>query len=417
MLSQFYPPFIGGEERYTQDLSRRLAAQGHDVAVATLWHEGLELYEQDDAVRVYRLKGTMQRVSWLFSSDDHRHSPPFPDPEIALALRKVIARERPQIVHAHNWLIHSFLPLKAWSGARLILHLHEYSFVCATKKLVFRETLCSGPALRKCIECSQAQYGIKGVPIAAMNWAMRKVEARLVDMFLPISAAVADYCGLAQDKLPYEIMPNFVPDDVAKLHGDNQPDQWSTQLPDGPFILYVGAFGRYKGVDVLLDAYKELGDAPPLVIIGYDTAQYPVRTSELPPNVVVLRNWPHNAVMHAWQRCLFGVVPSVWAEPFGIVAIEAMAMGKALIASRIGGLTDIVIDGETGLLVPPGDMAALRDAIKQLLARPVLRKTLEQGAQLRIHQFLASTVVPRIEAIYAQLAHNTAPMAVHNIAD
>src|SRR5438876_10086692 len=111
MLAQFYPPDIGGEERHVYNLSRALAARGHSVAVATHAVAGLPDYEEQENVHVYRVGGTMQRLDFLFSDSEHRHAPPFPDPETTLALRRIVEREKPEIVHAHNWLVHSFVPL------------------------------------------------------------------------------------------------------------------------------------------------------------------------------------------------------------------------------------------------------------------------------------------------------------------
>src|SRR3990172_9186554 len=103
MLAQFYAPITGGEERHVQDLSIALAARGHTVAVVTLAHEGCADFEIDHGVRVYRIRGTLQRAAWLFKESERRHVPPLPDPELTWALRRVVALERPDIVHAHNW--------------------------------------------------------------------------------------------------------------------------------------------------------------------------------------------------------------------------------------------------------------------------------------------------------------------------
>ena len=78
-------------------------------------------------------------------------------------------------------------------------------------------------------------------------------------------------------------------------------------------------------------------------------------------------------------------------------------MGKPVIASRIGGLVDIVIDGETGFLVPPGDHQALREAMQSLLDDPVQRERMGNVAKQRIVEFQAKTVVPRIEQVYQEL--------------
>jgi glycosyltransferase involved in cell wall biosynthesis len=118
---------------------------------------------------------------------------------------------------------------------------------------------------------------------------------------------------------------------------------------------------------------------------------------------LMLGPWPHEAVMGAWKRCTIGLVPSTWAEPFGIVALEAMYMGKPLIAARSGGLTDIVAENETGLFVPPGDIQALRAAIQALLDDPALREQMGVQARQRVKSFQARQVVSRFEHIYREL--------------
>ena len=102
LLAQFYSPVLGGEERFAKDLSVELAARGHEVAVATLWQAGLPEFEVEEGVRIYRIPGTIPRISRLHSDPNRRHAPPFPDPETTLALRRIIAEEHPQIVHSFN---------------------------------------------------------------------------------------------------------------------------------------------------------------------------------------------------------------------------------------------------------------------------------------------------------------------------
>src|SRR5437764_845401 len=190
MLAQFYPPTIGGEERHVRNLSIELAARGHDVTVATLWHQGMEEYEIDQGVRIYRIRATVQRISMLFREQSRQYAPPFPDPGALIALQRIVQRERPEIVHAHNWIVHSFMPLKRWSKARLIVTLHDYSLVCIQKRLINQNTICSGPALTKCIGCASRFYGpAKGIPSLLANGIWGWVERQWVDMFLPVSQA------------------------------------------------------------------------------------------------------------------------------------------------------------------------------------------------------------------------------------
>src|SRR5215472_10913122 len=143
MLAQFYPPIIGGEERYVRNLSVELVARGHDVAVATLQHGQEPLLTIEQGVRVYRVPSTIRRVQRLFNEKERYHAPPFPDPEILQALRFIIQEELPEIIHAHNWLLHSCTPLKAWSKARFVVTLHDYSQGCVTKRLMRQGQVCS----------------------------------------------------------------------------------------------------------------------------------------------------------------------------------------------------------------------------------------------------------------------------------
>lgn len=399
MLAQFYPKTIGGEEQHVQDLSIQMTARGHQVAVATLWQEGLPKFEIEHGVRIYRIQGTAQRAAWLFKERSRRHAPPFPDPELTLELRRIVEQEQPEIVHAHNWLVHSFLPLKAWSGAKLVMSLHDYSLVCAKKSMMRADGLCSGPGVSKCLSCGINHYGlVKGLPTVLGNWVMGLTERSAVDAFISVSQATAAGNELEARNLPYQVIPNFVPTDSDSA--ESEYDALLKQLPRGDFMLFVGDIGGRKGAHVLLDAYAGLKNAPPLVMIGRRVAETP---TQFPANVQVLDRWPHGAVMQAWARSMFALVPSVWPEPFGIVVLEAMAHGLPVIASRIGGLADIVVDGETGLLVTPGDPAALRQAIQQLLASSELRARMGAAAKRRVAEYQASLVVPRIEQVYRKL--------------
>jgi glycosyltransferase involved in cell wall biosynthesis len=401
MLAQFYSPIIGGEERHVQDLSAELVKRGHDVAIATLHMPGRAEFEMNDGLRVYRVKGTMQRCRWLYSQAERSHAPPFPDPEVMLGLRRIIAREQPQIIHAHNWMLYSFLPLKAWSGVPLVLSLHEYSLVCVQKRLMRFGVPCRGPGFVKCLSCASNHYGnLKGSVTTLSHRMMLPFERSAVDIFLPVSMATAIGNGLVENQLPFEIIPNFLPDAANSRPEPEDIDKYVSQLPEDGYLLFVGDLSLDKGVSVLLRAYADLRNPPPLVLIGRTIKNTP---KDLPQNVFLMNSWPHTAVMEAWRRSSIALAPSIWSEPFGIVAIEAMAMGRPVIASRMGGLMDIISDGETGFLIPPGDSASLAEAIQRLLDDKSLRERMGQGAMHRSQEFRASVVVPRIEAVYQRL--------------
>ena len=398
-LAQFYPPSIGGEERHVRNLALALAQRGHDVSVATLLHGDAPTQEIDEGVRVHRIRGTMQRVSGLFSDGERQYAPPFADPELTLALRQILLAERPDILHAHNWIVHSMMPLKTASKAKFVLTLHDYSLVCVKKRLTYVDEVCTGPAFTKCMQCATQFYGAsKGMPSVVTNWLGGKLENRVIDIFLPVSQAVADGTQLATRHVPYQVMPNFVPDTIS----DEADEHHSllAQLPQGDFMLFVGDVKRDKGVDVLLQAYTEMHSTIPLVIIGRLCNDVSV---PIPPNVVLLPGWPHDAIMAAWSRCMFGIVPSIWHDPCPTVAMEAMAMSRPVIATRMGGLTDIVEHEKTGLLIPPNDVQALCAAMQTLVADAERRTRMGEMAKRRVTEFQAKTVVTRIEQVYQEV--------------
>ncbi|HEU4782438.1 MAG TPA: glycosyltransferase family 4 protein [Ktedonobacterales bacterium] len=405
MLAQFYHPIIGGEERYVYDLSHHLVSRGHDVAVATLRLPETPEYAVEDGVRVYRIRSTTQSLPFLYKETARQHLPPVPDPGAMRALKDVVRRERPAIVHAHNWIVHSYVPLSGKSGARLVLSLHDYGLVCAKKTLLYHGAPCSGPAYLKCLACAREQYGwAKGAVTVTGVRARRHAEHAAVDLFLPVSNAVASGCGLVQAKAPFRVIPNFVPDDLVDgqqsrdtATSETDTDPHLAMLPQEPYILFVGDQTYQKGVPVLLEAYSRLTDAPPLVLIGRQFEDVSYKRS---PGVMQLGLWPHEAVIEAWRRSMLGVLASVSDEPFGIAIIEAMAAGKPVVASRAGGLADIVLHERTGLLVKPNDAEDLARALQRLISDPELRTRMGQEASRRAENYKVSNVVPHIEQAY-----------------
>jgi glycosyltransferase involved in cell wall biosynthesis len=399
MLTQFYPPVIGGEERHVRNLSAELAERGHDVTVATLWVSGTAAQEEDGRVHVHRLRGTLQRISKLFTDPGRRHAPPFPDPELVLRLRTMISADRPDIVHAHNWLVNAFLPLKRRFGIPLVMTLHDYGLVCAKKNMMFDGKPCRGPGISKCLRCAAEHYGIsKGGITTVANWRVAKTLRRNVDRFLAVSDAVSKSNGLADQMLPFEVIPNFVPDDIDVL----TPPRGAclSALPTRGFILFVGDLTGRKGLHVLLQAYELLHNPPPLVVIGRESQDTP---SVWPANVHVFKSWPHEAVMHAWSRCLFGVAPSTWPEPCATVVMEAMAMGKAIVVTDIGGMSDIVDRSINGIIISPDDVGELARAMNSLVGDSSLRHRLGLKAREKVVSLKSTAVVSRIEGVYRQV--------------
>lgn len=231
------------------------------------------------------------------------------------------------------------------------------------------------------------------------NWAFESIQNQAVDMYVPVSSAVAEGNELAERGLPHVVIPNFVPDDVADRTDHDHPAL--AQLPSEPFWLFVGALTESKGIGPLMRAYEGIAYRPPLVLIG---ARWPDLPTEFPADVTVLSDLPHAAVMAAWSRASLGIVPSVFPDPCPTVAIEAMAAGVPVVASRVGGLPDIVADDETGRLVDVHDIGAFREALVSVHADVARRDEMCRAGRERATQFMASSVIDRLEGVYSQVA-------------
>jgi glycosyltransferase involved in cell wall biosynthesis len=403
MLTQFYAPVVGGEERAVHGLSTALAGRGHDVAIGTLRLDGTPAREEYDGIRVHRVDSLFGRLTPAFKERDRRHLPPLRDPQVAAGLRRIVAEEKPDVLHAHNWIVHSAPSAERDSGLPLVLSLHDYSLRCANKRFLRFGSPCTGPGVGKCLRCGTNYYGaVKGTLVAGSLMVTSPLLRRRVDMFLPVSAAVAEALGLEAEGLPYEVVPNVLEEggDV-----DHRPVDQAlvAQLPEAGFVLFLGDATNDKGAGTLLEAHASIDNAPPLVFVG---RPIDVPNRSLPPNVRVLGTWPHASALEAVRRCSLLAAPSLVAETFGMAALEAMAAGRPVVGSRVGGLPELVVDGETGLLVPPGDAPALGAAIAGLVRDPARREAFGSAGKARAAMYSAARVGPRLEQVYDALLQN-----------
>ncbi len=143
-----------------------------------------------------------------------------------------------------------------------------------------------------------------------------------------------------------------------------------------PHVLYVGRLSSEKGITELVEA----ADGMPLVVVG----DGPLR-DEVPQALGFV---PNAELGPYYDAAAVVAVPSR-REGYGVVCAEAMAHGKPVVASAVGGLLDLVAHGETGLLVPPGDTAGLREALHWLLGDPELRKRMGEAARERARERLS----------------------------
>jgi glycosyltransferase involved in cell wall biosynthesis len=193
-------------------------------------------------------------------------------------------------------------------------------------------------------------------------------------------------------------IPSFQDDGPSEGHAADDPKvgEYLARLPAEPFILFVGAFRKAKGLETLFAAYRRLSSPPPLVLMGTLERDSPLH---FPPEAIVLTDVPHTAVMAAWDRAMFGVMPSLLPEPFGVTVAEAMSRGRAVIGTRLGGHVDM-LDEKSGILVPQGDDAALARAMEELICDPARRAAYGRAAAERARGFAVSAVLPRFEQAY-----------------
>ncbi|MPZ24210.1 MAG: glycosyltransferase [Dehalococcoidia bacterium] len=181
-------------------------------------------------------------------------------------------------------------------------------------------------------------------------------------------------------------------------------------LPDGPIILFVGRIEPLKGLDLLVEAVGQLDEPPTLLVIGGDersgglVSQISARATALgvESEVRFLGSVQHDRLPLYYSAADVCVVPSYY-ESFGLVAVEAMACGTPVVASRVGGLTSTVRDGVTGYLIPWRCPEPYADMLDTLLANDELRANLGLAAREVAGEFGWDRVGATMAALYEEL--------------
>ena len=362
--------------------------------------------EHDGAVRVHRLAGWSSRVLGSRYADPEKpFHPTLPDPGLVNVIAKLLKKRRPHIVHAHSWLLYSLLPLLPTSDTRLVVWLHDPGFVCAKTTYVYRGGVCTGPRYAKCVACSREQYG--ALPAVALTTGMTVMKrwCRRVDRYVAVSQAIAEVSAvlLGRGASLTDVIPPFVPDNAFHAAEGGRP---AFVPAEGDYLMFAGALAPHKGLNVLLDAWAGLRNKPPLVLAGIRRFDSP---RSFPAGVIVAEEIPHDDVLRAWGHCLAAVVPSVWPEPAATTALEAMAAGRPVVVSAVGGLPELVVDGTTGIHVPPGNVPALRNAIERIVADAPLRARLGAAGRDRAQaRYSADVVVGAWERVFSDVLEGRA---------
>jgi glycosyltransferase involved in cell wall biosynthesis len=405
LLAQFYPPVIGGEERHVRNLAVALAARGLDVHVATLATDRGEP-QQDPGVTVHVLQHVGSRVPALYPTADRPLALPVPDPLTTRDLARLVREVRPDVVHAHNWIVSSWTALPAAYRLPLVLSLHDYGHVCATKRLVRDGHPCEGPSPRRCLPCAGEHYGPgRGQVVYAAVRAGRPWRRWAADVLTPVSRYVATANGLHEDGSRVEVVPNFVPDEL--LERERSPRD--PALPERPYLFFAGDLSEQKGVGTLLGAWERLPEGrPDLVLVGRPS----MPLDGLPDGVHVHHHWEHDRVVSGFQHALAAALPSQWPDPCPTTVLEAMALGAPLVTTHLGGIADMVTHERSALVVPPADVAATSAALDRLVHDDVLRGRLAAGGREGVRPFLQSRVAEQLEGVYRRVVASSGSAAV-----
>jgi glycosyltransferase involved in cell wall biosynthesis len=402
LATDHFPPFIGGAHRQAQLIARAMVERGHEVVVATPWHGGLPEVEVDEGVTVHRVRQLRTALPIFVRDTRQRHQPPFPDPVTVLGLRRLLNRFEPDVIHAYGWLAFSVAVAMGRRRIPLLVSARDYGYFCATRTLLRKGAPCDGPSPLKCLACSADYYGpAKGWLAATGVYASKPILARKMTGLHSVSTYVHDVTvrqmgrpdGTGAGGLVEVTIPSF--QEKPSTEGVDV-EAWLARLPPEPFILFVGAFRKVKGLEVLFEAYRRLASPPPLVLMGTYERDSP---TDFPTETIVLTDVPNAVVMAAWDRAMFGALPSLWPEPLGATVAEGMSRGRPVIGTRLGGHADMLTES-TGILVPQGDADALTAAMRELIDDPERRDRLGRAAAERAKSFTAANVLPRFEEAY-----------------
>jgi len=281
-------------------------------------------------------------------------------------IASVLSEFRPDVVHVHNWFptISASIFRQCKSAGVPVVHtIHNYRLLCVGATL-YRD----GKACEDCIGSPLRTAGIvhrcyrgsamgSAAATAGMlaHWAMG-TWSHSVDRFIALTEFSRQKLiegGLPEEKIA--LKPNFVEPDPGPGPGD------------GEYFLYAGRLTEEKGVRVLLDCWKSAPGLSPLWIAGDGPLREEVQQAAAgTSNVHWLGMKTSEEVLALMKQAKATLCPSLWYEGMPRVVIESLAVGTPVIASRIGGYSEMIVDGESGVLFASGDAGALQNRLREL---------------------------------------------------
>ncbi len=362
LLTWEYPPrIIGGISTHVYHLSRSLANQGVSVHVVTCSFPGAPSEEAIDGVRVTRVEDSRllqaNFLLWIY----HLNS------QMISKTTELLETEKFDLIHAHDWVVgRAAVELKSQLGLPLISTIH------ATE--IGRGGSLDGEYRKKVRDIERLLVDQSDGIICCSNYMLGRIQHEL---------------GAANAKI--SVIPNGVEAATFKNDG-NLLLVPATASEERKTILYVGRIVREKGVFTLLEALDELRTREKnigLVYVGEgplkeDLAKEVLRR-RLGDRVKITGFVDQQRLVALYNSSHVFVLPSHY-EPFGMVALEAMASRVPVVVSDVGGLSEIVEDGITGVKVPASDPHALAEGILRVLENPELSERLKENAYQTVQE-------------------------------
>lgn len=295
-------------------------------------------------------------------------------------LKTLVSKEKPDIAHLHNiyhQLTPSIIPFLKQNGVKVLLTLHDGKLICPSYLMLNKGeicTICAGrkfwkPFTTKC-HGSLAQELLFMVEAYWHKW---KKSYEEVDLYIAPSRFLAKVVSL---RIPSE--------KIRILHNGVKIDEFKSNYSDEGYILYFGRISKEKGVETLLKAHEGMVDSLPLKIVGTGPQEEGLRSSYPAADFIGYKSGKelNDLLVNAG----FVVVPSECYENCSMVVLEAMAMGKPVIGSKIGGIPEQIEDGKTGFLFEMGDMLELKNKMSLLISDRKLRENMGRAARQKLER-------------------------------
>lgn len=293
-------------------------------------------------------------------------------------IERLILEERPDIAHLHNiyhQITPSIIPVLKRHKVKVVLTLHDGKLVCPSYLMLNKGetcTACGGrhfwkPVAKGC----QGSITRELLLMFEAYWHKWKGSYDGVDVFIAPSQFIGD---LISQRVPRK--------KIRVLHNGINVDEFVSRNNDEGYGLYFGRLSKEKGVETLLEAHKTLGNGLALKLVGTGPMEDELRS--MYPEAEFLGYKEGDQFRDIISQCAFVVVPSEWYENCPMVVLEAMAMGKPVVGSRIGGIPEQIEDGKTGLLFDMGNASELGKKMKLLSENPSMRLELGRAARKKL---------------------------------